>query len=483
MNFGKNSFQIGLFLFSLFYGNMCFAQLNIENQVKTLEYELTKVRQDQLDMISPKNYANALNEFNEAREDLKKGKKISDILKKLEKTNNHLGLVKQVGEQGRVLFKDLLQARKDALNVYAPEYAVEEFQESEQKFLEAGKRLERGDLNGARHTGFEAERCYRDAELIAIKETIVSQVRELLDEAEKKKTGEFAPYTLKEAENLYKQVIDILNNNRYLKNDARALAENAEYEAQHAIYLADVVEKLKKNDQNLELLIRDFEGRIDHIAQKLGFEGDYTSGLAKTVDDILLAVQNLQEENIALKKELETYQKDITHLREKVQEYEKTVVSELEQKRKWEEKLHKIETIFSPAEAQVLLSGNYMIIRLYGLTFQSGSKVILPEHFMLLTKVMRALREFPTATVEVAGHTDAIGNDAYNFQLSEDRASAVRIYLEANMGRTNNQFRSIGYGEERPIASNESQEGRQLNRRIEILIDLIYNSITENNIN
>jgi outer membrane protein OmpA-like peptidoglycan-associated protein len=113
-----------------------------------------------------------------------------------------------------------------------------------------------------------------------------------------------------------------------------------------------------------------------------------------------------------------------------------------------------------------------MVIRLYGLTFGSGSAVITPEHFMLLTKAMRALREFPNKKYLIAGHTDSQGNDAYNLNLSENRASAVRAYLEANMNLPPEQFESIGYGESRPIASNETSEGRRLNRRIEIIIDL-----------
>ena len=91
---------------------------------------------------------------------------------------------------------------------------------------------------------------------------------------------------------------------------------------------------------------------------------------------------------------------------------------------------------------------------------------------MLLTKVMRALREFPKKKYLVAGHTDSQGNDSYNLNLSENRAAAVRAYIEANMSLPPEQFESIGYGESKPIASNDNPDGRRLNRRIEIVIDL-----------
>jgi outer membrane protein OmpA-like peptidoglycan-associated protein len=264
----------------------------------------------------------------------------------------------------------------------------------------------------------------------------------------------------------------MLNSDRYAKSDARKVATQAEYQVRHAMYLAQIIEKLQKDDKNWELMIRDFEDRLDHIAAELGFTGHYENGLSATEKDIILAVQNLKAENSSLKKELRTLQQENDSLKKAIQKYENTVVTELQKKKEWEAKLQKIEKMFTRDEAQVLLSGNQLIIRLYGLTFQSGTAVILPEHFMLLTKVMRALREFPGKKIIVAGHTDSQGNDSYNLTLSENRAAAVRAYLEANMGLPPDQLESIGYGETHPIASNETPEGRKLNRRIEIIVNL-----------
>ena len=148
------------------------------------------------------------------------------------------------------------------------------------------------------------------------------------------------------------------------------------------------------------------------------------------------------------------------------------MVGELQMKKDREEKYRKIEGLFTKDEAQVILTENQLVIRLYGLTFGSGSTVITPDQFRLLTKVMKALREFPKQKYLIAGHTDSQGNDAYNLSLSENRAIAVRAYLEANMSLPSEQFESIGYGESKPIASNDSMEGRRLNRRIEIIINM-----------
>ncbi len=459
-------------LFSGFSFSVLQAQENIEGRIKAVENEMSRLRQENFDILSPTNFEKAQEELENARKDFQAGKDIKGINEKLEKAGRYLKLVNDLGMQGKILFKDVLQAREDALVAKAPEFAPQEFQESENMFVEASKKLERGDLNGAREMTTKTEQSYRQSELKAIKESIVGNVRDLLKQADDQNVKDYAPLTLKEAQSLYEEVLTILNSNRYAKSNAREIATKAEYQVKHAMYLADVVKKLKKDDKNWELLIRDFEDRLDHIASELGFEGHYENGLSDTEKDIVLAVQNLKEENKSLKEELKEQQETNADLSQKIQQYEKTVVTELQKKKEWEEKLQKIEKIFTKDEAQVLLSENQMIIRLYGLTFQSGSAVIAPEHFMLLTKVMRALREFPNKKILIAGHTDSQGNDAYNLNLSENRASAVRAYLEANMGLSPDQLESIGYGESRPIASNDTPEGRKLNRRIEVIINL-----------
>ena len=72
--------------------------------------------------------------------------------------------------------------------------------------------------------------------------------------------------------------------------------------------------------------------------------------------------------------------------------------------------------------------------------------------------------------VTIEGHTDSYGGDQLNMQLSTDRAAAVKQYLLANMGIEPYRIQAVGYGEDRPIANNETAEGRAKNRRIDIVI-------------
>ncbi|MCB0294734.1 MAG: OmpA family protein, partial [Calditrichaeota bacterium] len=94
-----------------------------------------------------------------------------------------------------------------------------------------------------------------------------------------------------------------------------------------------------------------------------------------------------------------------------------------------------------------------------------------PKFFSLLTKVQNAIRTFPESNLTIEGHTDSFGSDSQNLALSEKRAEAVRQYLLANMSNLNpDRVLAVGYGESKPIANNETREGREKNRRIDIVI-------------
>jgi len=101
--------------------------------------------------------------------------------------------------------------------------------------------------------------------------------------------------------------------------------------------------------------------------------------------------------------------------------------------------------------------------------FESGRASIDPDSAGLLDRLIETALRCPTATIEVAGHTDSAGEDAANQALSEKRAQAVVDYL-VKAGLPANRFTAVGYGSTQPVADNESDEGKAQNRRIEFLV-------------
>jgi outer membrane protein OmpA-like peptidoglycan-associated protein len=104
--------------------------------------------------------------------------------------------------------------------------------------------------------------------------------------------------------------------------------------------------------------------------------------------------------------------------------------------------------------------------------FQSGKAVVLPESYELLQQVAGVIRGTPgIGRVEVGGHTDNKGSDDFNLKLSKERAAAVREYL-VSQGVPEDQLLAVGYGETKPIDTNKTEKGREVNRRVEFqLID------------
>ncbi len=100
-------------------------------------------------------------------------------------------------------------------------------------------------------------------------------------------------------------------------------------------------------------------------------------------------------------------------------------------------------------------------------TFATDSADLSPAFFEVLDSVGKVLAEFDQTVVEVAGHTDSTGTEAYNQSLSERRASTVSQYLKGR-GVMQQRLITLGMGELRPVADNASADGRQLNRRVEI---------------
>ena len=120
----------------------------------------------------------------------------------------------------------------------------------------------------------------------------------------------------------------------------------------------------------------------------------------------------------------------------------------------------------------VTRNGNNIILNMPGnVTFQTNSADINAAFYPVLNSVGIVLKEFDKTIVDVAGHADSTGPDDKNMELSQRRAGSVSSYLAAQ-GINAQRLVTTGYGETRPIASNDTVEGRQQNRRVAITAEL-----------
>jgi outer membrane protein OmpA-like peptidoglycan-associated protein len=110
-----------------------------------------------------------------------------------------------------------------------------------------------------------------------------------------------------------------------------------------------------------------------------------------------------------------------------------------------------------------------LIMNMSDVLFDFGKATLRPEAREKLAKVSGILLAYPTIRVQVEGNTDSVGSDEFNQNLSEKRAFGVRDYLAGN-GVDGNRMTAVGYGKTRPIASNDTADGRQQNRRVELVL-------------
>ncbi len=123
-----------------------------------------------------------------------------------------------------------------------------------------------------------------------------------------------------------------------------------------------------------------------------------------------------------------------------------------------------------PVDLMIRIFREGSSITLHGVEFEFNSAKLKPESFPILDDAARILTMHPEIDVEIQGHTDDIGSDAYNLRLSQKRAESVRQYLIDVHMIEPVRLIPVGYGERRPIADNSTEEGRQRNRRVEFLI-------------
>ncbi len=130
----------------------------------------------------------------------------------------------------------------------------------------------------------------------------------------------------------------------------------------------------------------------------------------------------------------------------------------------------KEETAGSGVDVTETDNGQAILVNLPdGVTFDVASYTLKPQFRETLDKVADSMIKYPNSLIDVYGHTDSTGSDAYNQTLSENRSRTVANYLAAR-GVSQARIRSQGFGETMPVADNAAEEGRARNRRVEIKI-------------
>ena len=470
-----------LMLMLLLGTTSAFAQNELRNTFFK-EADAAKASADAVDakLLAPRSYERGMSEYNAAELALQRGRNIQTVRSNASDAARYFKTATTSAELARVKLALVMKSRQDAANAHAPKLSPEIWLEAQRKFADAIRLLERGDLKATTRREIEATSLYRDAELVAIKAEYLSETRRLLADADRARVGRYAPITLGKAKQLLANAERELNENRYDTDLSRNLARQANYEAKHAIYLSEVVRRVRDKDLTAERLVLEWEASLREVAGAADVVPDMEDGPVDLATELVAYIDGVRVENQALAQEKSENETRLADMEEEMAALDErlggataeraALVQRLEAQARVKQQFEQVEKMFTSSEARVFREGNNIILRMVGLTFDSGDAQIKPQTFDLLAKVEKAIDVFPRSELIIEGHTDSFGGDASNQKLSQTRAESVQQYMINAMRIPTYRLIATGYGETRPIASNETQSGRQRNRRIDIVI-------------
>ncbi len=431
-------------------------------------------------LLAPRSYSAAIKDYDAADVGLNRGRNIEYIRTKVGRAENNFQTATTAAQLAKTVLSQVMKSRQDAANAKSPQLSPEIWDKAQREFGSAIRYLERGDLKNAKRKDIAATSLYRDAELIAIKAQYLTETRRLLADADRARVGRYAPMTLGKAKQLLAEAEKELNENRYDTDRPRNLARQANYEAKHAIYLSEVVRDVRDKDLTVEQLVLNWEDSLNQIAGAADIvpamaagPADLTSELVAHVEDQSNEIQSLQQESESGILRLADMEEEIRTLDQRLggaTAERAALVQRLEAQARVKEQFEQVEKMFSRSEARVFREGNNVILRMVGLSFDSGRSELRQGSFDLLTKVEKAIDVFPRSELVVEGHTDSYGGDESNQRLSQQRAESVQNYMINAMRIPSYRIIATGFGETNPVANNETESGRARNRRIDIVI-------------
>jgi outer membrane protein OmpA-like peptidoglycan-associated protein len=459
--------------------------------------------------FAPNTMGKAESEYSKAESAVSSGKQQKFIDQYVAKATEYTENAIRATEVAKLSLNEYLEPRNKALAAKSVTLVPELYMKAEQVFVKAAAKVESGDVKGGLKEAAKTAPLYDVAELEAIRVSILGTADALIAKAVKDEANKYAVSTLDKARTARAKADAIITSNRYNRAEAEAEAKRSEYEARHASNIALSVRSLSRNDQAWEKLMLVYEIQMNRVGETIGATMlPFDNGPLAAADSLIHYIKSLQTQNQYMttkftgilgessetgtaadpqaladkasekveglfaqnkqvSEELEGKQARLTSLEHQHQ----NVTAELSQRQEREEKLNKAKTLFTPSEGQVFFNAsNDIVLRLTGLSFDVGKAYIKDSHVPLLMKVQQVVKMFPNSNLVVEGHTDGTGSSAINMTLSEKRAYAIMQFLRQSMQLSTDRIKSIGYGPDKPVASNQTKDGRAQNRRIDIVI-------------
>lgn len=448
--------------------------------LQALEARLGQARESAVHLLAPSSFEEAADRLQDASRRLRDGREDARFEELLDEAGRWLEAAERAAEAGRPHFMTALAAREEARASEAGTRAAEGWARAEDELESAGRRLEREDMEDVAVRADRATVLYRRATRAARRDRFLGEAMQARTAAMNAGASELSPGAFGEGEAHLASAEAEIESLAPVEGPARA-GEAAFAAFTRAHRLAALFDSVRRRHVTVERLIDGHEADLARLAEAADVEplrgnaGETTARIAEVISTLRADNERLGAELADERARASELDGRLATLEDRLAEFERRFTGardELLAVREREARLREVQGLFTPSEGEVLLVGDRLVLRLFGLTFEPAQAEIDEALYPLLTKVQRVITTFPGASLRIEGHTDAQGGTRGNQALSQRRAIAVREHILARVPIPSSRVEATGLGEERPIASNETEEGRARNRRIEIVLNL-----------
>jgi OmpA-OmpF porin, OOP family len=450
------------------------SEKNPAEQLTGLEKDIEVARRNNLDVLAPTRFAKVESFYFEAREGMGRETELSEILMKISSARAHLQLADESAQIAGSALGSAINARELARQAGAEILLADDYQEVEDDFLALTRAIEDDNLRWAKKNEIKVARAFDQLELRAIKGQALNEARGLIVRAETQGAEKLVPETLIKVRARLDQADAYIDHNRYQKEKIEEHAQQALFEARRLNRVLEQTEKLKElTPEQVALWMENF---LSRATEGLGAPDRRDEAFDVQMASILGLISTWESDYQKLVGQLNEKNKGIDGLQAKIADLEgRSLAAQGDKKRlaaerRFQALFNEVQSFFDPGEAEVYKQGNDLIVRLKTMQFPVGKEVIMPVNYALLSKVQQAIALFEQPVVVVEGHSDSTGLEETNLELSQHRAEAVSQYLVANRTLPANKLRAVGFGSAKPLASNQTPEGRAINRRIDLVI-------------
>jgi len=440
----------------------------IQNELSKYDTKIDGYKDARAHLLSPGYFEKVKTALDEAREKAEYGEDLNAVNKRLDKSDMYFSKMDESLKVANLHLNDVLDARSEAMEENAKDSKM--FKNAEKELTDLGYEIEEKDINEVLEDRAEVEKMYVNAEINAIKNRELTPVRNTFEQANNMDGSSHFDEASDNVKRDLEAAADLIEQFKDSPKRYSMAVTNADESAKRFLALSKTASWVE--DKSTKELVLKLDNDLNDLLTPLAFSGakfrpykEKMSIAKNEVGSIPVLMDELTSAQI-------TAFEQKRNLRRLEMKNDK-ISNKLDQRKAMTEKVEKIRSMFSDEEAKIVINGDDLVIKLVGLNFAFDDAKLPKDSKKILKKVAKTAQTLDFPEMKIIGHADSKGDAIYNERLSEKRAKSVNSYLVNNSDIKKNVINVEGAGFKRPFTENKTDNGRKMNRRI----DVVFNSV------